>query len=369
MRKIPLAKPFFAKEEITKVQKVLDSGWVAQGPSVKEFENILSRYLGVSNAIAVNSCTSALHLALLSHGISKGDKVIVPDFTFTATGNVVLHVGAEPELVDIDPTTLCIDIESIKEKIEDRVKAIIPVHSFGYPAKIKEINQIAAQNGIIVIEDAALALGSELEMQKIGSHGNTACFSLQGRKVITTGEGGIVTTEDKLIADKLRALRSQGAITSTINQKGVQLPIFQMMGFNYRLSDIQAAIGIVQMNRIEEFITRRIYLAGYYNDLFEDSRLDVKIPRSAKGVRHNYQTYIIVLDKGNRNEVILRLREKGIESTIGTYSLSAQPLFYRKEEFPNSKYAYEHSLALPMYHELSEENIDYIVGSIKSILH
>ena len=368
MRKIPLAKPYFTEEEVDEVRRTLNSGWVAQGPRVKELEKRVAEYSGATYGIAVNSCTSALHLSLLAHSISKGDKVIVPDFTFIATGNVVLHVGAEPVIVDIDPITMCIDVKCVKDKIDDEVKAIIPVHAFGYPAKIQEINRIAEKHGLVVIEDAALALGSEIGGKKIGSHGNTACFSLQGRKVITTGEGGIVVTSAEDIAEMIKALRSQGGFTQTGAQGGLNSTIFKMVGLSYRLSDIQAGIGLVQMRRIDDFIKRRTHLAKYYNDLFNDYGLDIQTPPVSEAVKQNYQTYVVLINTGNRDEVILKLREKGIESTIGTYSLSSQPLFHRREEFPNSRYAFEHSLALPMYHELTEDDIQYIVKTIKSIL-
>lgn len=365
MRRIPLAKPFFSEKEVEAVRRTLQTGWVAQGPQVKSLEERISNYCGVKYGIAVNSCTSGLHLALLVHGIGEGDKVLVPDFTFTATGNVVLHVGAIPKLVDIELDTFCINVEKIIEKIDGSVKAIIPVHAFGYPAKIKEINKIAKEHNIVVIEDAALALGSELDGKKIGSYGNIACFSLQGRKVITTGEGGIILVNDEELSDYLRALRSQGAFL----EKNSKIPIFRKVGFSYRLSDIQASIGLIQMEQIEEFIKRRIYLAKYYNDLIEDMGLDVQFVRTGKKIRNNYQTYVILLKNNLRDKIILKLKEKGIETTIGTYSLSAQPLFSKtKEEFPNSRYAFEHSLALPMYHELTENDIEYILKTLKSLL-
>jgi dTDP-4-amino-4,6-dideoxygalactose transaminase len=368
MRMIPLAKPYFTEEEVDEVRRTLNSGWVAQGPRVKELEERIAEYIGVTRCLALNSCTSALHLSLLANGISKGDKVIVPDFTYIATGNVVLHVGAEPVIVDIDPATFCIDVDGVKEKVDDGVKAIMPVHAFGYPANIQDINRIAEEYGLVVIEDAALALGSEVGGRKIGAHGNTTCFSLQGRKVITTGEGGLVVTRNNDIAEMIKAYRSQGGFPQTVVQGGVNSTIFKIVGLSYRLSDIQAGIGLVQMRRINDFIKRRIYLARYYNDLFDDYGLDIQTPLTLEAVKQNYQTYAVLLNRGNRDKVILNLKDKGIESTIGTYSLNAQPLFHRREEFPNSKYAFERSLALPMYHELTEEDILYIVKSIKSIL-
>ena len=366
--KIPLAKPYFTEEEIDELRDTLQSGWVAQGPRVKKLEDIISQHSDAKHGVAVNSCTSALHLSLLAHGLGPGDKIIVPDFTYTATGNVTLHIGAIPVLVDIDPITLCIDPNKIEEKIDKDVKAIIPVHAFGYPAEIQKINQIAEDHNLIVIEDAALALGSEINNKKIGSFQNTTCFSLQARKIITTGEGGMILSSSEEITEKLRALRSQGAISQKSSEHEFNLPVFQMLGLSYRLSDIQAAIGIVQMKRINDFLNKRIKLAQHYNDLFADSGLNIQTPKISKGIRQNFQTYVVILNQGNRNQIITKLKKKQIESTIGTYALSSQPLFKTKEQFPISEYAFKNSLALPMYHELTTDDVDYIVNSIKKIM-
>ena len=368
MKHIPLAKPYFTEEEIDEVRDTLQSGWVAQGPRVKKLEDIISQHSDAKYGVAVNSCTSALHLSLLAHGLGHGDKIIVPDFTYTATGNVTLHIGAVPVLVDIDPITLCIDPTKIEEKIDKEVKAIIPVHAFGYPAEIQKINQIAEDHNLIVIEDAALALGSEINNKKIGSFQNTTCFSLQARKIITTGEGGMILSSSEEITEKLRAMRSQGAISQKSSEHEINLPIFRMLGLSYRLSDMQAAIGIVQMKRINDFINKRTNLAHHYNDLFVDSGLNIQPPKISKDIRQNFQTYVVILNQGNRNQIITKLKKKQIESTIGTYALSSQPLFKTKEQFPISEYAFKNSLALPMYHELTTDDVDYIVNSIKKII-
>ena len=370
-RYIPLARPFFAEEEIDAVRRTLESGWVAQGPRVKRFEEELAKYCGAKHGIAVNSCTSGLNLALIAHGISEGDKVIVPDFTFTATGNVVLHVGAKPEIVDIKIDTFCIDVDKVEEKIDEKVKAIVPVHTFGHPADIQKLNRLARKHNLLIIEDAASGLGSEIEGRKVGSFGNVSCFSLQARKVITTGEGGMIVLNDDVLEEILRALRSQGSFSprQAEQQKGIKLPLFRILGFSYRMSDIQASIGLVQLSRIEEFIERRTYLADYYRDLMDDTKLDVKIPEPPNNIRHTYQAYVILVGVNKRDKIIMKLREKGIESTIGTYSLSSLPLFKSRENTcPNGEYAFKHSLALPMYHELTEDDIEYTVQKLKEIL-
>lgn len=358
-----MGKPFFGEEEVNALRKTLESGWVSQGPKVKQFEEKISTYCEAKFGIAVNSCTSALHMSLLAFGIKEGDKVIVPDFTFLATGNVILHVGAEPILVDIDLDSFCIDVDSIEENIDENVKAIIPVHAFGYPADIPKINKIVKKDNVKVIEDAALAIGSEINGKKIGSFNNLTCFSLQGRKIITTGEGGIIVLKNEEIATDLKALRSQGVYENK-RRKKFNLPLFKKLGFSYRMSDIQACIGLEQLNKIEQFIERRNYLSKCYKESIEDNRLDVSVPDPTSNIRHNYQSYVILVK--NRNKIINNLKNKGVESTIGTYALSSQPLFKKyKKDCPNSLYAFKHSLALPMYHELSETDVDYIVKNLK----
>ena len=369
-RSIPLARPFFTEEEVDAVRKTLESGWVAQGPCVKQFEDEVANYCGAKHAIAVNSCTSGQHLSLLAHGISRDDRVIVPDYTFTATGNVVLHVGAKPEIIDIDLDTLCMDVGQVEERIDEGVKAIMPVHTFGHPAEMNALNKLAKEHNLAIIEDAASGLGSEIDGRKVGSFGNIACFSLQARKVITTGEGGMVVLDDDALAETLRALRSQGSFSPRrAKQGGIGLPVFRILGFSYRMSDIQAAIGLVQLGRIEEFIERRIYLAKYYRDLFDDAKIDAWVPEPLSNIRHTYQAYVILINGNKRDKAITQLRERRIESTIGTYSLSSLPLFKSRENTcPKGEYAFKHSLALPMYHELTEDDIEYIVQNLKEIL-
>lgn len=352
---ISLAKPHFTTAEVVEVLKVLNSGWVAQGPRVKLFEQGFAKYCGAKYAVAVNSCTSGLHLALLAHGISRGDKVIVPDFTFVATGNVVLQVGAEVEIVDIDSTSLCMCIDGIEEKIDEDTKAIVPVHALGHPTDMTELNKLARKYSLHVIEDAASGLGSGIAGKRIGSFGNIASFSLQGRKIVTTGEGGMITSDSDVLVRVMRSLRSQGS------------PSFNMLGFSYRLSDIQAAVGLVQLGRAEEFIGRRIYLADYYRDSIYDAGLDAQVPTPRDGIRHTYQAYVILVED-DRDKIITKMREKGVETTIGTHSLTSMPLFKDRGNCPNGVYAFKHTLALPMYHELITEDIDYVVKCLGEVL-
>lgn len=372
MYKIPLAKPYYCTEDVEAVKKVFESGWVAQGPTTERFEVEVSKFCGAKHGVALNSCTSALHLALLAHGLGKRDKVLVPDFTFPATGNAVLYTGAKPVIVDIDLNTFCVDPRHIEEKIDERVKAIVPVHAFGHPADIDELSRLARKYDLCVIEDAACALGSEFGGVRIGSFGYTTCFSFHARKLISTGEGGMVVVDDEKVAEDVRALRSHGMSLEAHrrDQISIVLPTFKILGYNYRMSDISAAIGLAQLKKIEGFIEKRISLARYYDDAVEDAKLDLRTPEIYGNVRHVYQSYVILLGReGIRDKVIRRLRTKGIGCTIGTYSLSLLPLFRKyKGNCPCGNYAFENTIALPMFQELKEEEIAFVVKTLKGIL-
>jgi dTDP-4-amino-4,6-dideoxygalactose transaminase len=368
---IPLAKPYFEEEEVSDVRDTLKSGWVAEGPKVNQFEKDFANYCNAKYGIAVNSCTSALQISLLAYGIGPGDVVLIPDFTYTATGNVVLNVGATPRIIDIELKTFSIDIGTLEKSIDETVKAIIPVHPLGYPLNMEKINKIANKWDIKIIEDAALGIGSMIEGKKTGSFNNVTCFSLQGRKIITTGEGGMIVLNNEDLLEDLKALKSQGDyFVKSVKDKSINRHIFKRQGFSYRLSDIQAGIGCIQLKRIEEFINKRISLAKYYNDRFEDIGVDIIYPDPPKSVRYNYQTYAIMV-KEKRDLIINELKKNYIESTIGTYSLSTQPLFKLRahaHDNHNGKYAYNHTLALPMYYELTQAQIDYIVKKLKKII-
>lgn len=366
--KIPLAKPYYSAKDVDAVRKVIESRWVAQGPTVEEFEDKFANYLGIKHAIAVNSCTSALHLSLLAFGIGTGDEVILPDFTFPATGNAVLFTGAKPVLVDINLNTMNIDPELIEDKITDNTKAIMPVDLFGNPSDMDPILKITKDNDLKIIEDAACAIGAEYKNEKVGSLCDTASFSFHARKIISTGEGGMITTNDEKLAEKLKALRSHGMFLSAWDreQGGFQLPSFDIIGYNNRISDITAAIGITQLEKIDEFIKKRKKLAKCYNELFENSKVDIIIPCETDNTKHIYQSYIIILNRdGIRNKMIPKLQEKGIGCTIGTYSLSNLPLF--GGDCATGTKAFNNSIALPMFFELTENEVEYVVKTFCSI--
>ena len=367
---IPLVRPYFDSEELEEIKKVLDSGWVTQGPKVKEFEDKITDYLGVKHAIAVTNCTSALHLALISIGVKRGDEVLVADFTFPATGHAVLYCGAKPVFIDVDPKTYNIDPNLIEEKITEKTKAIIPVHTFGQPADMDPIMEIASDYGLRVIEDAACAHGAKYKGNFAGTIGDTGCFSFHARKGMTTGEGGMVVTDNKELAEEIRSLSVYGTVSAWDREKSDKfiIPEFVKLGYNYKMSDISAAVGIVQLRKLEKMIERRRELARYWDENLQNLEL-IEPPYCSEDVRHVYQSYVALVDKRiNRNKLIERLRKEGIQTQIGTYACHVQPVYKSEQKCPNSLDIFNRSLALPIYYKLKEEDIDIVVAHLKAAL-
>ena len=365
--KIPLLRPYFNSEELEEIQKVLDSGWVSQGPKVKEFEDKIAEYLGVKYAIAVTNCTSALHLALLSIGVKEGDEVLVADYTFPATGHAVLYCGAKPSFIDIDLRTYNINPELIEEKITDKTKAIVPVHTFGQPAEMDEIMEIAEEYNLKVIEDAACALGAKYKNKFAGTVGDIGCFSFHARKGITTGEGGMVVTNNKIFAAKIRNLSVFGMTSAWDREKSDKfiIPEFTELGYNYKMSDITAAVGVAQLRKLDKIIERKRELAKYWDEKLREIEF-IKPPYVSENVKHIYQSYVALVDKRiNRNKLIETLLKKGIQTQIGTYASHIQPVYNSGDKCPNSLEVFNMSLALPMYYMLKEEDIDVAAAHLK----
>ncbi len=368
--KIPLFKPYFDNEEVEEIKKVLDSGWVSQGPEVKEFEEKIANYLDVKYAIAVTNCTAALHLALLGIDIKNGDEVLVADFTFPATGHSVLYCGARPVFIDADIKTYNIDPELIEEKITDKTKAIIPVHTFGQPAEMDEIIKIAKNNNLKVIEDAACAFGAKYKDEYAGTIGDAGCFSFHARKGITTGEGGMVVTNNKDLAEKIRHLSVFGMTSAWDREKSDKfiIPVFTEAGYNFKMSDITAAIGVAQLRKLDKIIERKRELAKYWDEKIQEIGL-IEPPYVGENVKHIYQSYVSILDmRINRNKVIEMLMKKGIQTQIGTYASHIQPVYDFKGKCPNSSEIFNRSLALPMYYKLEEKDIDMVAASLKKVM-
>ncbi|PKM96209.1 MAG: glutamine--scyllo-inositol aminotransferase [Firmicutes bacterium HGW-Firmicutes-1] len=364
---IKLADPEIGQEELEEIKAVLASKWLAHGEWVEAFESLISKYLEVSHVIALSSGTAALHLALHALDIGPKDEVIVPDFTFPASANVVELVGAKTVLCDICEDTFCIDTSKIEKLITGKTRAIMPVHEFGHVADMDQIIELSKKYHLSIIEDAACALGAEYKGVKAGTLGDVGCFSFHPRKVITTGEGGVVVTNNTKLAIKLRLLRDHGMLNTEAGK------VLVMPGYNYRMTNIQGAIGKAQIPKLQNIISKRRLLAEKYFQMLSDLE-EVKIPICKEYCKHVYQTYHILLSNGiNRDKVMKALKMKGIETNIGAYAVHLQQYYlekysYNYSAFGNSINAYKQGLALPMHTYLSVEDIEYVVSNLIEVM-
>lgn len=347
--------------------EVLDSGYLTQGPRVAEFERLVSDYVGTRYGFATSSATTGLHLALHAVGVQPGDEVVIPDFSFPATANAVIQQGAIPVFVDIDLATFNMDPGLLEAAITDRTRAIMPVHAFGLPADIDPINEIAGRHGLPVIEDAACALGGTYHGRQAGSLGTAGVFSFHPRKIITTGEGGLVSTDDEVVAERISVLRTHGSV------RGSHFMSFIDAGYNYRLSDVLGAIGVAQMARLSEIVAGRRRLADAYARELADVE-GVTRPTVPSGLEHTYQSYVVLLDERfDRNTVIDDMRDAGIETTLGTYSMHLQPYFSERfgiadEMLPMATRAHHSALTLPLYPQLGDDDIGRVCTTLDHVL-
>lgn len=362
-----LSIPVLDNRELEEIAKVLATGYLTQGPKVAKFEQLVAQMIGCKYAFAMSSCTTALHLALVVLDIKPGDEVLVADFTFPATANVVVQQGAIPVLVDIDLDTFAINIEDLRGKLTPKTKAIIPVHAFGCSANMDPILEVAGEYGIPIIEDAATAIGTTYYNRYCGNIGLMGCFSFHPRKMITTGEGGMITTNDDRLADSIRLLRSHG---------GVRIGNwfeYEAAGFNYRLSDVQGAIGIAQMEKLPNLIERKRMLAHQLKERLRQVK-GIQLPCEPAWGGHIYQSFVILVDKNlNRNQIIEYLRERDIETTLGTYALHVQPFFQREYgyisgQLPNSHAAFTQTITLPLYPQMTETDLDIVTTQLQNAI-
>lgn len=365
---IPLMVPNILKEDIDAVVKVLRSGMLVQGVQVAELEKSFANYIGVRNAIAVCNGTVSLHLALLALGIGKGDEVIVPAFSFMATANVVELIGAKPVFVDIEIETYNIDVKLIEKEITPRTKAIIPVHEFGLACNIEEICSLAKNHRLKVIEDAACALGATENNNYTGSFGDIGSFSFHPRKAITSGEGGILTTNNDDLADRIRALRNHGIEIQNGKTKYITA------GFNYRLTDFQAALLNSQFARFNYILEKKERLAQLYLGDLENCE-NIQLPQVPVNKKHTWQSFHILLIKAiNRDEMIAKLKYHGIGSNLGAQCMPYQHYFLKKykldcpKKFPNAMRAFEQGLVLPLYVLLTKNQVNYIALKLIELL-
>lgn len=359
---IRLSKPAIGTEELKAIEEVLDSGWIATGGGkIEEFEEKIKEYLKVDYAVAVSSGTAALHLSLLSLP-KKPKAVIIPDFTFPATGNVVELARAKPILVDVKMSDFNIDMDDVEKHlmISNNKRVIMPVSEFGQACDLDRLCELSERYDVPIIEDSACSLGAKYRGKMVGTFGCAAAFSFHATKGITTGEGGVLVTNDEKIAERARMLRNHGK-----DSEGR----FVEHGYNYRLNEISAAIGVAQMSKIDNLIGARRGMATYY-----DSKLvnldGVQVPVEKEGCYHIYQRYIIVLNKiAPIQALIKRMKAQGVETAIGTWCLSEQPAFEEWQGLnPTAKYLYEQSLALPLYPDLKKEQQDYVIEKLGEVL-
>lgn len=350
-----------------RVMNVLDSGYWTEGSVTKEFEEKIKEIVGCQYAMAVSSCTTGLEMALRCLKIGAGDEVILPDYTYPATADVVAIVGAKAVIVDVNPQTMLIDYDEIKKAITTKTKAVIPVSIFGNPLDYERLNQLKQEYGFFIIEDAACSLGSSYDGQMTGNLADISVFSHHPRKFITTGEGGTITTNNQEWYEWMNAYKHFG-ITHNPDRQSTE---FTMTGTNYKLSNILAAVGLGQLQYFDALLSKRRELADNYIRIIKKERADLEIPvTTAKGL-HSYQSFCIFTEF--RDQVIQRMKEKEIETQIGTYALSLQPVFemdpvYQLFSFQNSRQIYSQVLTLPLYHQLTLDEQTFIIQSLKSCL-
>jgi len=376
---LPYNRPEIDGADIEEVLDTLRSGWITTGPKTKEFERRFADYCGVRHAIAVNSCTGGLHVALAAAGIGPGDEVIVPTMTFCATANVVAHVGATPVIVDVEPDTLNIDPQCVQAAITSRTRAVLPVHLYGHPCRMDRIGEIARAHHLLVIEDAAHAVGAEWRQQRIGALSPATAFSFYATKNLTTAEGGMITTNDDEYARQMRIWVLHGMSHDAWNRYSAEGSWYYEViapGFKYNLTDLQAALGLHQLERLETMIQTRTLLAGLYGAGLSDLA-EVELPAQQPGIRHAWHLYPIRLRletlRINRAQFINQLRNEGIGTSVHFIPLHRHP-YYRERfglqnaNFPVADAAYERLISLPLYTKMTPSDVQDVVEAVRRIV-
>ncbi len=377
-RNIPIALPDTGEDEWHALREPIMSGWLTQGSKVAAFESAFAQRHGVSHAIAVTSATTGLHLGLTMLGVGPGDEVIVPAFTWISTVNCVLYCGASPVFVDVDRATFNIDVDELTRKVTVRTKAVIPVHLFGLCADIDAIRSAIPEN-VAILEDAACAAGANYRGRPAGSLGDVGVFSFHPRKSITTGEGGMITTSHGALAERGRVLRNHGAsISEEERHNGPRpylLPDFGELGFNYRMTDLQGAIGLVQLGKLDRYIDERAAAAAFYRrELGTLSWL--RLPKEPNGGRHAWQAFVVFVDARqaprSRNDMMERLSHMGISTRPGTHAVH-MTRFYRERfgfasgDFPAARDCDQCSMAIPLHNRMSADDYAYVVDAMRSL--
>jgi len=361
--KIPVAEPELGEEELKNVLEAVKSGWISsKGSFVHEFERKFAEYIGVKYAIAVMNGTVALHLALVALGIGRGDEVLIPDLTFISPASMTALTGATPVFVDVHPKYWCMDPENVERKITPKTKAMIVVHLYGHPADVGPLLKIAKEHNIYVIEDCAEAHGAEYKGQKVGSFGTISCFSFYANKIVTTGEGGICLTNNEEFADKIRLLHDHG-------MRPERRYWHETLGFNYRMTNLQAAVGVAQLKKIDEFIRRKRKIADIYNESLRNVN-GITLPPEMSWAKNVYWMYSILIEDSfalTRDELMRKLEKEGVETRLFFYPIHTLPSYESNESFTVSEELCRRGLNLPSSVKLKKEEAEKVTNLIKKL--
>jgi dTDP-4-amino-4,6-dideoxygalactose transaminase len=371
---VPITKPALTEEEARAPYESIKSGWVTQGPKVAEFEKTVAAYVGAKHGIATTSCTTGLHLALATIGIGPGDEVIVPSFTFIASANAILYTGATVVFCEVDPRTFNADPADIEKRITPRTKAIMPVDQIGLGCDIDAINDIAKRHGIDVVEDAAPTIGGTYKGRRVGSNAHQTVFSFHPRKVITTGEGGMITTDDDALADKARKLRAHAMSVSDLDRHKADRPIleeYHELGFNYRMTDIQASIGLVQIRRLDELLRIRVAKADRYGRELADLK-KVRTPYTPPYATHTYQSYCLDLDSSvDRDDLMARLLRRGVATRRGVMASHLEKVYRDRVgtvSLPVTEQKARSTMLIPLFATMTDDEQSYVVEALREEL-
>lgn len=375
-RSIGISLPATGEEEWQAVREPLVSGWLTQGPRVAEFERQFAQRHAVPHALATTSCTTALHLILASLGIGPGDEVVVPAFTWVATANVVLYCGATPVFADVSRHTFNIDPQDVARRVTPRTRAVIAVHLFGLCADISALRAVLPES-VHIIEDAACAAGAALGDVPAGGLGTAAAFSFHPRKSITTGEGGMVTTRDPDLARRMDQLRNHGASVSEEQRhqgpRPYLLPDFNLLGFNYRMTDLQGAVGVVQLKKLDIYISERARMAQQYFEAFSNIAW-LRMPATPAAGRHAWQAFVTYIDPAlapmPRNVLMEKLQERGIATRPGTHAVHLLGYYrdrfgFTPDDYPGARDCDQHTMAIPLHNRMTQSDLEYVVATIK----